>query len=48
MCKIWENQSFINISRVSLSSPNIKKCNFNKKFKVSRAQKHNKSIKVLT
>ena len=48
MRKIWENQSFISISRVSLSSPKFKKCNFNKKLKVSIGQKHNKSIKVLT
>ena len=48
MCNIWENQSFINISRVSLSSPKFKKSNFNKMFKISIAQKHYKSIKVLT
>ena len=48
MCNIWENQSFINISRVSLSSSKFKKSNFNKMFKISIEQKHNKSIKVLT
>ena len=48
MFKIWEKQSFINISRVSLNSPKLKKCNFNKMFKISVGQKHNKNIKVLT
>ena len=48
MCKIWEKQSFINISQVSLSSPKFKKCSFNKMFKIYIGQKHNKSIKVLT
>ena len=47
-CKIWEKQSFVNISRVSLSSPKLKKkCNLNKIIKISTEQKHNKSIKVL-
>ena len=35
MCKIWEKQSFVNIRRVSLSSPKYKKCIFNKMFKIS-------------
>ena len=48
MCKIWEKQSLISISRVSLSSPKYKKCLFNKMFKISTGQKHNKSVKVLT
>ena len=28
MCKIWEKQSFMNISRVSLSSSKLKKKQF--------------------
>ena len=49
MCKIWEKQSFMNIRRVSLSSPKLKKkSNFNNMFKISIGQKHNKSLKVLT
>ena len=28
MCKFWEKQSFINISKVSLSSPTFKKIPF--------------------
>ena len=46
MCKIWEKQSFGNIRRVSLSSQKYKKCIFNKMFKITIGQKHNKSIKV--
>ena len=49
MCKIWEEQSFINISKVSLSSPRFKKkkkYNFNKMFKIFVGQKHNRSINM--
>ena len=46
MCKTWEKQSFINIRRVSLSSPKYKKSIVNKMFKISIEQKHNKSIKI--
>ena len=28
ICKMWEKQSFMNISRVSLSSPKFKKMQF--------------------
>ena len=44
MCKNREKQSFINIRKISLSSPKYKKCIFNKMFKISKGPKHNKSI----
>ena len=42
--KCWEEQSFINIHKVSLSSAKFKICTFNKMFKVSIGRKHNKNI----
>ena len=48
MWNICEKQSFIDISRVSLSFPKFKKCNCNKMFEISIGQNHNKNIKVLT
>ena len=45
-CEKFGKNGFNDI-RVSLSSPKFEKCNFNKMFKVSIGQKHNKNIKVL-
>ena len=42
--KCWEEQSFINIHKFSLSLTKFKICTFNKMFKVSIGQKHNKNI----
>ena len=47
MCRIWEKQSFMNISRVSVSSAKLKKKQFQQDNQNFYWEKKNKSIKLL-